>query len=44
MAMAFAPVAMLREDISIDDPEVVKKSYPEFWKQLKSLNFEVKEK
>ncbi len=34
MAMALAPLALLRGDICIDDPEVVKKSYPGFWKDL----------
>ncbi|RUT78104.1 3-phosphoshikimate 1-carboxyvinyltransferase [Ancylomarina longa] len=43
MAMAFAPVAMLRADIVIDSPDVVKKSYPNFWEQLKQLDFEIKE-
>lgn len=44
MAMAFAPVAFARPNVVIDDPQVVKKSYPEFWEQLKSLDFEVSEK
>ncbi|GAB3704036.1 3-phosphoshikimate 1-carboxyvinyltransferase [Spirosoma flavus] len=33
MAMAFAPVAM-REEIIIDEPRVVDKSYPSFWDDL----------
>ncbi|MGR3812323.1 3-phosphoshikimate 1-carboxyvinyltransferase [Jiulongibacter sp. NS-SX5] len=33
MAMAFAPVAMMRE-VKIEEPEVVVKSYPEFWDHL----------
>ncbi|WP_421920679.1 3-phosphoshikimate 1-carboxyvinyltransferase [Marinifilum sp.] len=44
MAMAFAPVAMLRNDVVINDPEVVNKSYPNFWKELKNLGFTVEEK
>jgi 3-phosphoshikimate 1-carboxyvinyltransferase len=40
MAMAFAPLAML-EPIIIEDPKVVVKSYPEFWEDLKQLDFEV---
>lgn len=33
MAMAFAPIALQRQgSLQIDDPEVVSKSYPEFWK------------
>ena len=38
MAMAFAPLALLNE-ISIENPEVVKKSYPEFWEDLKGVGF-----
>jgi len=34
MAMSFATLALLREDICIEDPEVVKKSYPGFWDDL----------
>ncbi|MBV1923555.1 MAG: 3-phosphoshikimate 1-carboxyvinyltransferase [Flavobacteriaceae bacterium] len=33
MAMAFAPLALL-SNISIENPEVVNKSYPNFWKDL----------
>lgn len=40
MAMAFAPLAMLGE-ISIKEPEVVVKSYPAFWEDLKTLGFSV---
>ncbi len=40
MAMAFAPLAMLHP-IEIHDPEVVVKSYPNFWKDLETLGFEV---
>lgn len=42
MAMAFTPLAMLNE-IKIEEPEVVKKSYPDFWKDLKSVGFEISE-
>ena len=38
MAMAFAPLA-LRTDLSIEDAEVVSKSYPDFWKDLETLGF-----
>ncbi|MBK7872124.1 MAG: 3-phosphoshikimate 1-carboxyvinyltransferase [Saprospiraceae bacterium] len=41
MAMAFAPLAMLG-DIQIEDPNVVEKSYPDFWLDLGKLGFEVK--
>ncbi|WP_461641047.1 3-phosphoshikimate 1-carboxyvinyltransferase [Labilibaculum euxinus] len=43
MAMAFAPIALARPNVVIDSPDVVKKSYPNFWEQLKELGFEVKE-
>lgn len=38
MAMALAPLAMFG-DIKIAEPEVVGKSYPDFWKDLESLGF-----
>jgi len=31
VAMSFATLALLRDDICIEEPEVVKKSYPGFW-------------
>lgn len=40
MAMALAPLAMLG-DIAVNEPEVVGKSYPDFWKDLESLGFKV---
>lgn len=43
MAMAFAPIAMLRPEIKIDDPMVVNKSYPNFWEQLKEVGFHIEE-
>lgn len=36
MAMAFAPLALIRSDISIDDSLVVNKSYPGFWRDMES--------
>ena len=38
MAMAFAPLA-LQTDVVIEEPEVVKKSYPSFWKHLRAAGF-----
>ncbi len=38
MAMAFAPLA-LKVGFTINDADVVSKSYPDFWKDLKSLGF-----
>jgi 3-phosphoshikimate 1-carboxyvinyltransferase len=40
IAMAFAPLA-LKEDIIIQNPEVVIKSYPYFWDDLKVAAFQV---
>ena len=37
MAMSFAPLALIRSDISIDDPQVVKKSYPGFWRDMERM-------
>lgn len=39
MAMAFAPLAMLINGVVIEEPEVVEKSYPAFWSDLKSVGF-----
>jgi 3-phosphoshikimate 1-carboxyvinyltransferase len=40
MAMAFAPVACcLEKGVCIADPNVVSKSYPTFWDDLKKANF-----
>ncbi|MEM7657933.1 MAG: 3-phosphoshikimate 1-carboxyvinyltransferase [Bacteroidota bacterium] len=34
MAMAFAPLVLTQGKLDLDEPEVVKKSYPEFWEHL----------
>lgn len=39
MAMAFAPLCLVSEQVIINDPLVVSKSYPDFWKDLESLGF-----
>lgn len=39
MAMAFAPLTLIHETIEIENPNVVKKSNPEFWNHLKDLGF-----
>ena len=41
MALAFAPIAATGNDIIINDPGVVIKSYPSFWEDLKKLGFEI---
>ena len=43
MAMAFAPLAVL-SDIVIEHPEVVVKSYPSYWDDLKQAGFGITEK
>lgn len=40
MAMTFAPLALLYP-ITIENPDVVVKSYPNFWEDLKLVGFEV---
>ena len=42
MAMAFAPLA-LRGALTIEAPQVVKKSYPQFWKELAQAGFIIHE-
>ncbi len=42
MAMAFAPLA-LKVSIQINNTEVVSKSYPDFWNDLKKVGFLIKE-
>lgn len=41
MAMAFAPLA-LKVPIQIEEAEVVSKSYPNFWEDLKTVGFKMK--
>ena len=40
MAMAFAPRATLM-DITVDNPDVVRKSYPKFWLDIESFGFTI---
>ena len=37
MAMAFAPAALCFEGLTIENPEVVTKSYPGFWEDLEQI-------
>lgn len=41
MAMAFAPVALKRRNITINNPEVVSKSYPSFWDDITKAGFKL---
>ncbi|MCH1472461.1 MAG: 3-phosphoshikimate 1-carboxyvinyltransferase, partial [Bacteroidia bacterium] len=40
MAMCVAPLSLLKS-IRIDEETVVKKSYPNFWKDLENIGFEI---
>jgi len=44
MAMAFAPLALLINEVEIEEMQVVEKSYPYYWEDLKQAGFEVREK
>ena len=39
MAMAFAPAALLHPGLTIEDADVVSKSYPDFWRHLTFAGF-----
>ena len=39
MALAFAPTSILHPNIIIEEAEVVSKSYPGYWKDLKNAGF-----
>jgi len=39
MAMAFAPLGLVFDSVQINEPAVVEKSYPDFWKHLKEQGF-----
>jgi len=41
MAMAFAPLALVLNEMEIEDHRVVEKSYPNFWSDLESIGFKV---
>jgi 3-phosphoshikimate 1-carboxyvinyltransferase len=40
MALAFAPLG-LKTPLTIEEAEVVSKSYPDYWADLKNLNFNI---
>lgn len=40
IAMSFAPLCLLYPGLEIEDPEVVSKSYPSFWNDLKQAGFQ----
>ena len=43
MAMAFAPAALVFPQVRIADPQVVSKSYPHYWEDLRKAGFSLKE-
>jgi 3-phosphoshikimate 1-carboxyvinyltransferase len=43
MALAFAPMALAGFPVKINDSTVITKSYPGFWKDLKTVGFSVSE-
>lgn len=44
MAMSFAPGAIILDTLIINDPNVVSKSYPNFWEDLKYAGFRIEER
>jgi 3-phosphoshikimate 1-carboxyvinyltransferase len=42
MAMSFAPLVLVYGTLKFNDAEVVEKSYPEFWEDLKKLGISIK--
>lgn len=43
MAMSFAPLAIICPGLSICHPQVVTKSYPRFWEEMKKVGVEITE-
>ncbi|MCX6292674.1 MAG: 3-phosphoshikimate 1-carboxyvinyltransferase, partial [Bacteroidetes bacterium] len=43
MAMSLAPLALKFKKVEIENPGVVRKSYPEFWEDLRTVGFEISE-
>jgi len=41
MAMSFAPLALCCDEIEIENPAVVEKSFPHFWNELKRIGFSI---
>lgn len=41
MAMCLAPLSICFNEITIKNPDVVKKSYPEFWQDMKKVGFKL---
>lgn len=43
MAMSIVPLSIQRRELVVNDPMVVRKSYPSFWQDIRKLGFEVEE-
>jgi 3-phosphoshikimate 1-carboxyvinyltransferase len=43
MALAFAPYAFLHDKLIINNPQVVTKSYPHYWEDLRLAGFTIEE-
>ena len=43
MALAFAPYALLHDKLIINNPQVVTKSYPHYWEDLRLAGFTIEE-
>lgn len=43
MAMALAPLALIMPSVKIMEPQVVEKSYPEFWTHLSTVGFKIQD-
>ena len=41
MALAFAPAALVYPEITIKDPQVIAKSYPQYWDDLRKIGFRI---
>ena len=43
MALAFAPLVLLTNILNLKNPEVVRKSYPQFWEDLRKIGIQTEE-
>lgn len=43
MALAFAPAALVKKQVEINNPEVISKSYPNYWADLQKAGFLINE-
>lgn len=42
MAMAFAPLSILVNEVEVEEANVVEKSYPHYWEDVQKIGFDVK--